>query len=120
MAVSYDTPPYTRNNSTVTLDSNSNSSIANSFSASTPSQSQAQHYAAITATAGVPTTGVSSSGVSMSAPITQTSNQSQATASTGPSFDSMNDLFAPGYNFHDDDDFKEFTNVGFGGDGDAA
>lgn len=118
MAVNYDTPPFTRNNSTVTLDSNS--SIANSFSAPTPSQSQAQNYAAVTATAGVPPTVASSFGVEAGTPPTQAPPQSQATSASEPTFKLTNDVYMPSLDFDSDDDLKMFMGADFGGGGDLA
>lgn len=114
MAVNFDTPPYTRNNSTVTLESN-NSSMS-SFETPTHSRSQAQNYAAVTPAAGIPTTDASSIGDWISAPITQGPSQSQATASSAPSFDPIGDVFVPSFDLGEDDDFKWFTGTAAGGD----
>ncbi len=119
MAVNYDTPPYSRNNSTVTLESNS--SNANSSEAPNYSQSQAQSYAAVTAAAaGVPTAVAPSLGGAADLAISQAPSQSQATGISGSPFDLTDDVYMPGFSFGDDDEFKVFADTGFGGDNDLA
>lgn len=118
MATNFDTPPYTRNNSTVTLESNNSSS--HSFETPTHPRSQAQNYAAVTPAIGVPTTGASNIADWITAPITQAPSLSQATASSAPSFDPIGDVFVPSFDLGDDEDFKWFTGAGTGGDENVA